>query len=135
MKAHVAGMALLLAALTGCISIQGRVAVSEPGHRHDTLRHVVLLKFREGVTPAQMRYVEEQSRDLPGAIGEIDAFEWGLEESGRNLNKGFTHAMLFSFDSEADRDAYLVHPSHTAFVERMKPYVDEIFVFDYWARD
>jgi len=97
------------------------------------LRHVVLFKFKDTATPADIQKVEEAFKDLPDIIREVKAFEWGKNNSPEKLNQGFTHCFFVSFSSEKDRDNYLPHPAHKAFVALLNPYLDKALVFDYWA--
>jgi hypothetical protein len=97
------------------------------------LRHVVLLKFKEASSTADIKKVEDAFRALSTQIKEIKAFEWGTNNSPENINQGFTHCFFVSFDSEKGREIYLPHPAHTAFVEVLKPHMDKVLVIDYWA--
>lgn len=97
------------------------------------LRHVVLFKFKDNAAPADIRKVEDAFRQLPAKISEIADFEWGTNNSPENLNQGFTHCFFVSFKSEKDREVYLPHPAHKAFVDVLKPHLDKVLVIDYWA--
>jgi Stress responsive A/B Barrel Domain len=97
------------------------------------LRHVVLFKFKDGTSPADVKKVEDAFGKLPSQIREIAAYEWGTNNSPENLNQGFTHCFFVSFSSEKDRGVYLPHPAHQAFVEVLKPLLDKVLVIDYWA--
>ena len=81
------------------------------------LRHVVLFKFKDSATPDQIKKVEDAFIALPSKIKEIKAFEWGTNNSPEGLNEGLTHCFFLSFTSEKDREIYLPHPEHKAFVE------------------
>ncbi len=98
------------------------------------LRHVVLFKFKDSATPDQIKKVEDAFIALPSKIKEIKAFEWGTNNSPEGLNEGLTHCFFLSFTSEKDREIYLPHPEHKAFVEVLKPYLDKAVVVDYWAK-
>jgi hypothetical protein len=98
------------------------------------LRHVVLFKFKDTATPAQIRQVEDAFRVLPGKISEVKTFEWGTNVSPENLAQGFTHCFLLSFSSDKDRDAYLVAPAHQEFGALLRPYLDKVLVVDFWAQ-
>jgi hypothetical protein len=98
------------------------------------LRHAVFFTFKEEASAAEVREVEEAFSALPDQIDEIYAYEWGTNNSPEGLNKGFTHAFLVTFLSETDRDVYLPHPAHRAFVEVLQPHLEDVFVVDYWAR-
>ncbi|MCC6286920.1 MAG: Dabb family protein [Chitinophagaceae bacterium] len=98
------------------------------------LRHVVLFKFKESATPEQVKKVEDAFKALPSKIKEVKAFEWGTNNSPEGLNEGLTHCFFVTFASEKDREVYLPHPEHKAFVEILKPYLDKAVVVDYWAK-
>ena len=97
------------------------------------LRHVVLFKFKDTSSAQEVKVVEDAFVALKGKIKLIKDFEWGTNNSPENLNQGLTHCFLASFASEKDRDDYLVHPDHKAFVEVLKPHLDKVTVIDYWV--
>ena len=97
------------------------------------LRHVVLLKFKESSSSAAIKKVEDAFRGLSSKIKEIKDFEWGTNNSPENLNDGFTHCFFVTFAGEKEREVYLPHPAHKAFVEVLKPHMDKVLVIDYWA--
>src|SRR6478736_6135945 len=99
------------------------------------LRHVVLFKFKDDASAADIQKVEDAFKQLKPKIDLIKDFEFGKNNSPENLNQGFTHCFFVTFASEKDRDDYLVHPAHKAFVEILKPYLDKALVIDYWAQD
>jgi len=97
------------------------------------LRHVVAFKFKESASPQDIRKVEEAFAALPSKISEIKGYEWGMNNSPEGLNKGCTHGFILTFHSEADRDAYLIHPDHKKFGELVGKLLAEVFVIDFWA--
>ena len=99
------------------------------------LRHVVLFKFKDSATPAQVKEVEDAFRKLPSQIKEVKGFEFGTNNSPENLNQGFTHAFFVTFESEAAREVYLPHPAHKAFVKVLEPHLDKVLVIDYWTQE
>lgn len=98
------------------------------------LRHVVLFKFTDASTPDDVKKVEDAFGELAGKISQIKDYEWGTNSSPENLNQGLTHCFLVTFHSDKDRDDYLVHPDHQAFVEVLKPHLDKVTVIDYWTK-
>ena len=99
------------------------------------LRHVVLFKFKDNVTPQQVAEVEKAFAGLQSKIKTIKAFEFGTNNSPEGLSQGLTHCFVATFASEKDRDEYLPHPAHKEFVEKYaKPYVDKACVVDYWMK-
>lgn len=97
------------------------------------LKHCVFFKFKDDAAADDVKKVEEAFAALPSKIDAIKAFEWGLNNSPEGKNDGFTHAFVVTFSSEADREAYLPHPDHEAFVEVLKPVLDKVRVLDFWA--
>ena len=98
------------------------------------LRHAVMFKFKDDASAEDIKKVENAFRDLKNKIPLIKKFEWGTNISPENINQGFTHFFFASFNSEKDRDAYLVHPDHKAFVAILQPHLDKVLVMDYWAQ-
>jgi hypothetical protein len=98
------------------------------------LRHLVIFKFNEESSEADVKRLNEAFNALPKAISVIKDFEWGLNDSPENFHQDFTHCYLLTFDSEEDRDSiYTPHPQHQAFVASLQPHVEKVFVVDYWT--
>ena len=98
------------------------------------LRHVVLFGFNDDVTVEQVREIETAFANLPNLIDVIRDFEWGTDVSPEGLQKGHTHCFFMSFETEKDRDAYLVHPDHQAFGRLLGGKLKTVTVVDYWAK-
>ena len=97
------------------------------------LRHVVMFGWQEASHAAYNKTIVTAFSNLPKKIAEVKAFEWGTNNSPENLNKGLTHCFLLTFNTEAERDAYLVHPDHKAFTKLLNASLDKVTVFDYWT--
>lgn len=104
------------------------------GSTDSLLRHAVFFAFNEGTSGQQIDSVQRAFSALPEQIDVIRDYEWGVNNSPENLNKGFTHAFFVTFASEADREVYLPHPAHLAFVEVLQPHLKDVFVVDYWTK-
>ena len=96
---------------------------------------MVLFKFKEGTTEANITQVEEAFKALPSKIPEIKDFEFGINNSPESLDKGFTHCFFLTFDSEEGRAVYLPHPDHKAFGSLLGPYLEDVLVLDYWIEE
>ena len=96
-------------------------------------RHLVFFKFREGVDPPTTKRIVKEFLALRSAIPLIQNVEWGTDASVEKLSRGFSHCFNLGFADPAARNAYLVHPAHTAFSASLEPFVAEVFVFDYHA--
>ncbi|GEO04076.1 stress responsive protein [Adhaeribacter aerolatus] len=97
------------------------------------LRHVVIFKFKDSATPAQVKEVERAFSALPSKIPTIIGYEWGTNVSPENLAQGYTHCFLVTFKNAADRDAYLPHPAHKEFGKILGPHLDKVLVIDFFG--
>ncbi len=138
-------LAVVSILLGGCIYVEDcerirddpqEVIVSSPAKEApaQVLRHVVLLKFKDGTSPVDIRKIENAFCALPSRISAIYDFEWGTDVSVENRQKGFTHCFVVTFRSEADRAKYLPDPAHKEFGELLGPHLDDVLVIDYWAK-
>ena len=130
-------LAVGVVVLAGCVSVHQTRHVKESKAAKGparVLRHVVLFKFKEETTDAQVRQIENAFCALPGKVDTIHDLEWGTDMSVENLHQGFTHCFLVTFLSEADRAAYLPHPEHKAFGQLLGPHLDKVLVVDYWTK-
>ena len=91
---------------------------------NSVLRHVVMFGWNSGTDQAHIDKVVKAFGALQGKISLIKDFEWGVNNSPEKLNQGLTHCFFVTFHSEADRDAYLIHPDHQAFVALLNPAPD-----------
>lgn len=95
------------------------------------IRHVVLLKFSEEATTERRAELTAAFVSLATQIPQVRSLEWGPNASPEQLDKGFTHCFLVTFDDEAARDIYLPHSAHLAFVRELKPWLADVLVVDY----
>jgi len=125
------GMALALALglLWGCAAAGG-------SHPHlGKVEHVVMFKFKEGTSADKITELEQEFAALRDHIPQIAAFEFGTNMSPEGIDLGYTHCFIVTFNTVADRDAYLPHPAHKKYVELLMPHLDEVHVIDFVARD
>jgi cellobiose-specific phosphotransferase system component IIB len=108
---------------------------TKPNMHEGKLRHVVAFKFKPSATKEQIKQVEDAFRDLKKKVTEIQSYEWGINNSPENKNRGCTHGFILTFNSEKDRDAYLIHPQHKEFGKLVGPLLDDVFVIDFWAKE
>ena len=121
---------LALFAFTSFSCIMAQSEKAKPGT--PILRHVVMFKFKDAATAAEVKVIEDAFRALPSKISLIKDLEWGVNNSPEKLNQGLTHCFFLTFHSLKDRDAYLIHPAHKAFTDVAGPSIDKVTVVDYW---
>ena len=122
------------------LNIVGMAAEHSAGAAHmadgdstGKLRHTVAFKFKSTASKEDIQKVVEAFAALKKKIPTILSFEWGTNMSPENRNKGFTHAFVLTFNSEKDRDAYLIDPAHKEFGKVVGPVLEDVFVIDFWA--
>lgn len=97
------------------------------------LRHVVLFKFKENTSAEDITRLENEFRVLATEkISQVKEYEWGKNVSKEKLDHGYTHCFILTFANEQDRDIYIDHPDHVAYVNLLKPHLAEPTVIDYW---
>ena len=96
------------------------------------LQHVVLIQYKDSVTPEEFKIIAEGAQTLKGIDG-IHNLQYTKNVSPEGLNKGYTHSLTLYFENETDRDeVYLPHPIHQAFVKLFVPFTSDVLVYDYW---
>ena len=96
------------------------------------LQHVVLIQYKDSVTPQEFKTIAEGAQTLKGIEG-VHNLQYTTNVSPEGLNKGYTHSLTLYFENETDRDEiYLPHPKHQAFVKLFVPFTADVLVYDYW---
>jgi hypothetical protein len=95
------------------------------------VRHIVHFKFKADASKEQIAKIVEEFAALKGKIPVVESLEWGTNVSKEGLDKGFDYCWIVTFKNQADRDAYIVHPAHQAFVALLKPSLEEAMVVDF----
>lgn len=101
--------------------------------KKQTVRHVVVFKYKPNATEAQIKQVTDAFRDLKGKIPGIVSFEHGINNSPEGKNQGFTHVYFVTFEDAKARDTYLPHPEHKKFGELLGKLavLEDAFVVDF----
>lgn len=99
------------------------------------IRHLVHLRFRSDVTPAQKQELYDQLANLSNHIDGIADFQHRVNVSVETpLVRGFNDMFWFDFENVAVRDAYLVDEVHQSIGGRIVAAVeggpDGVFVCD-----
>jgi lysophospholipase L1-like esterase len=94
------------------------------------VRHIVLFQFKDSVSKIEVDAISDAFNQLQEKIDVITSLESGTNVSPENLTQGYTHAFIVSFANENDRDIYLPHPAHKAFVKMIDGKLQQVLVFD-----
>ncbi|WKN31602.1 Dabb family protein [Porifericola rhodea] len=105
--------------------------------QEESLRHVVVFKYKEGASKADIKKVTDAFRDLQNKIPGITSFEYGINNSPEGKDQGFTHVYTLTFEDAEARDVYLPHPEHKKFGELLGSLnvLEDAFVVDYHPMD
>ena len=95
------------------------------------VKHIVILKFKEGTTEEQITKFFEDALDLSETVPGIDDYVSGGNCSLESLNQGMTHGFIMTFSDVTARDAYMVHPEHERFKTMATALVESTLVFDF----
>jgi hypothetical protein len=95
------------------------------------VKHVVLLKFKEGTTEELITKFFDDVLDLSETVPGIDDYVSGTNCSSEGRSQGMTHGFIMTFSNAAARDAYVVHPEHERFVTMAMPMVENVLIFDF----
>jgi hypothetical protein len=95
------------------------------------VKHVALLKFKEGSTQEQIDNVFSQLMDLSENVPGIEDYVAGPNNSPEGLSEGFTHGFVMTFHDAAARDAYLTNADHERFKSNALPIIEKVVVFDF----
>ncbi|HHV70737.1 Dabb family protein [Brucella intermedia] len=120
-------------------------------YKPGTIQHIVLFRFKDGVTAAQIGEVKQRflalkdqaRRNGKPYIVRIDA---GAQSSGEGVSRGFQQGFIVTFRSEGDRNYYVgspvvtnarfYDPAHQRFKDFVGPLLaekDGVLVFDFRA--
>jgi hypothetical protein len=95
------------------------------------VKHVVLLKFKEGTTEEQTGKFFDDLLDLSETVPGIDDYVSGTNCSPEGAAQGLTHGFIMTFADAAARDAYIVNPEHERFKAMALTVVETVLIFDF----
>ena len=102
------------------------------------IKHIVLLKFKQDTSEAQIENLMNDLANLKLELSGIEEFSWGKYNSHEGLNQGFTHGFEMLFTNSHYRDDYLTHPKHCKIaysihqhLEKNKEKAPALVAFDY----
>jgi hypothetical protein len=95
------------------------------------IKHIALVKFKEGTSDEQIANIFDNILDITETIPGIEDYVSGPYSSPEGLNQGYTHGLIMTFTDAAARDAYLPHPEHQRVLGLIKPHVESILAFDF----
>ncbi len=128
----------------------GDARFTSSSYHPGTVRHIVLFRYKVGVTDAQKAEIRErflalQDQCLHHGRPYILSIETGIQRSGEGADQGLEEGFLVTFRSEGDRNYYVgkpivtddrfYDPAHQAFKDFVGPFLHDTIgalVFDYY---
>jgi hypothetical protein len=95
------------------------------------VKHIVLLKFKDGTNEEQISQFFADVLDLSETVPGVEDYVAGTNNSPESLNQGLTHAFIMTFTDAAARDAYLAHAEHEKFKTMALTVVEATTVVDF----
>lgn len=95
------------------------------------VKHIALIKFKEGTTQEQIDKVFEDLLELSESIPGIEDYVAGDDFTTEGLNQGFTHGFIMTFQDKPARDAYMTHPEQERVKVLVAPFFEAVLVFDF----
>jgi hypothetical protein len=97
------------------------------------LNHVVLMKFKPGVSEADIADLEALLDDLPNRIMEIQMYEFGRDILKTPRSYDFAIVSLFANTDTLRR--YQNHSDHLVVAEKLKRLCDSVLTVDFEGTD
>jgi hypothetical protein len=130
----------------------GTQAFTATDYKPGTVQHIVLFRFKDSTTPAQIEAVNERFLSLKEAATRdgkpyIVRLDSGRQNSGEGADRGYQQAFIVTFRSEGDRNYYVgtpvvsnpefSDPAHARFKEFVGPLLAEtngVLVYDFMVK-
>ncbi|KAL5981610.1 hypothetical protein ACLOJK_015677 [Asimina triloba] len=97
------------------------------------LQHILVVKFKEEITPERIEEIVKQFASLQKVIKQIKAFYWGKDVSREHLQQGYTHVIEIHFENEDDVAEYIINPDHDYFDKHIfRPSLADYVVVDFY---
>jgi hypothetical protein len=96
------------------------------------LKHVVFFKFKPEVNEPDIVELEKGFAALPGAIREIQEYDFGRDVI--HSERSYDFALVSSFADLEAMERYQKHPDHLRVVEAVKRISSTILVVDFYQQ-
>ena len=97
------------------------------------INHVVLLKFKAGVSEADIEDLAKSLDELPNKIHEIHTYEFGRDVVCSPRSYDFALVALFANVPAVER--YLEHPAHRPVARKIQQLCEQVITVDFEGSD
>jgi hypothetical protein len=99
------------------------------------VKHLVVFEFKPEAKPADIDGIMQALAGFVGQIPGLLDFEGGRYSGpypgAEGLNKNYSHGFVMTFRDAASRAAYLPHPVHVRFKDKLVPLLKDVVAFDF----
>lgn len=100
------------------------------------IKHIVLVRFAKNISEEQITIIFNKIGALEAILPIMKSFDYGKYNGSAERNKGFDYAFYMEFNTETERDEYLVHPEHVKVGQELRSLLDKegsdsFLAFDY----
>jgi hypothetical protein len=97
------------------------------------LNHVVVMKFKPGVTEDAIRDLEASLDELPNKIMDIKMYEFGRDIL--RSQRSYDFALVALFANPAALERYQNHPEHLPVIAKVKAMCENVATVDFHGAD
>jgi len=97
------------------------------------INHVILLKFKSGVTESDIEELEKMLDDLPNKITEIHLYEFGRDII--RSQRSFDFALVSLFANIEALERYQQHRQHLPVLKKIKQMCENVATVDFEGSD
>jgi hypothetical protein len=97
------------------------------------INHVVLLKFKSGITETDIKELEKMLDDLPNRISEIHTYEFGRDII--RSPRSFDFALVSLFANTEALERYQQHREHRPVLKKIKALCENVATVDFEGSD
>jgi hypothetical protein len=98
------------------------------------IRHIVLLRFREDISPDEVGALFAELHAIEGKVSGLISITSGFSESPEQMERGYMHGFVADFEDWDALQTYQDHPAHQALganlVANCVGGIEGILVFD-----
>jgi hypothetical protein len=93
------------------------------------IRHIVVVKFKEGAPQQEIAAIVAALRALPPQIPEIRQYQVGLDVV--HSSRSYDFALVSGFDDQAALERYRAHPDHVPVAQRLQAISQSLIAVDF----
>ena len=93
------------------------------------LKHIVFMKFKEGITDVEISALEQGLGGLPAKISEIKGFQFGRDVV--HSERSYDFALVSDFENMEAMQRYQVNPEHVPVVGLVRSLSASILAVDF----